>query len=214
MERITRDKAVEWSLSSIVGNIVWIGVSTCAMCIVGSLTGSFQVVFDFASSNAEPAAVWSASLLFIGAVIGALTGTRIALNRVRREKDEALSVKQDEIDGLNERLADALSGKELLDAYEKARLNARGCFRSFTYDEMMVISSIVDTGAIYADPHRPVIAGLNAKGVLGLVPNTAEMDGKLVFDLDSKIRAMIAAHYGIFEEVFEEKKKRIEEREM
>ena len=133
MDKTPREKAVEWSLSSIVGNFVWIAVSTLLAGLIGSLTGSFQAVSDFASANAPAAAVWSLSFLAVGTVIGALTGARIAIKRARRKSDEAIAAKDAEI-------AELKAAKEL-DALVAA-------FRAMPFRAKMLCAGIWQNGGI------------------------------------------------------------------
>ena len=145
MDKATRDKAVEWSLSSIVGNLVWIAVSTFLAGLIGSFTGSFQAVCDFASTNAPSAAAWSLSFLAVGAVAGALTGARIAIKRERRKMDEELAEKQAVIDRLMNR-----------------REYARMTFRGLSYAELEKVREV-------SRAKRTPFMSLSDAAVVGLI---------------------------------------------
>lgn len=84
-------KLADWMVGGVVGNVAWVVLVGAGGAFVGTVTGSFGVVSEFAASHPEEAAVYSALMFVGGALIGAVVGAGVATRRKNKELEEARS---------------------------------------------------------------------------------------------------------------------------
>ena len=132
-------KLREWSLSSIVGNVVWLILTTVIFSLIGYFTNSFDTVMRFAESNACEAVIWSGAFLLIGASIGFVIRHRIAL-----KNDTA---KDRQIKELTEKTAiiDDISNEKERLKKELKKERASGEIEQFSPRQLDLMTRICDT---------------------------------------------------------------------
>ncbi len=81
-------KVVEWSVSSIVGNVAWACVYAFIVWVFNERTGCLAVVSAFASAHGAEFAAWSLSSLLFGVLVGALIRHRVAIRQLAAKDDE------------------------------------------------------------------------------------------------------------------------------
>ncbi len=90
--RKSLEKALDWSLGSVVGNVAWVGLAGLGAWLFNERTGLLASVVEFAGEHAQGFAAWTASAALVGAVVGLLIRHRIALGQLAKKDAEIASL--------------------------------------------------------------------------------------------------------------------------
>lgn len=191
-------KVVEWSVSSIVGNVAWACVYAFIVWVFNERTGCLAVVSSFASAHGTEFAAWSISSLLFGALVGALIRHRVAIRQLAAKDAEIAELRQRPTP---EEIEASQSAQSALDEYDRARREARSAFRSLSARDMEFIIGLYESGARTVGEPDPIIAVLGQQGIV-----RKALDSPLVIDLDPKWRARIDAFRDVFDDVYSGKK--------
>ena len=121
------EKTLDWSLSSVVGNVAWLGLTGLVTWALGERTGLLVTVIEFAGEHAREFAAWTVFAAIIGAAIGVFVRHRIALRQ--------LSAKDARIAGLRKRPTkeDVDELRCQLSAYEDERARMVEAVRNYPF---------------------------------------------------------------------------------
>lgn len=90
--RKSLEKALDWSLGSVVGNVAWVGLAGLSAWLFNERTGLLASVVEFAGEHAQGFAAWTASAALVGAVVGLLIRHRIALGQLAKKDAKIASL--------------------------------------------------------------------------------------------------------------------------
>ena len=121
------ERALDWSLGSVVGNVAWVGLAGLATWLFNERTGLLASVVEFAGEYAQEFAAWTASTALVGAVVGLLIRHRIALGQLAKKNIEISSLETE------------LAGRPM-----QADLNERNTRIASLEEELRSVNSIVN----------------------------------------------------------------------
>ena len=121
------ERALDWSLGSVVGNLVWIGLTGLCAWVFNERTGLLATIIEFAGEHAQEFAAWTASAALVGAVAGLLIRHRIALGQLAKKNIEISSLETE------------LAGRPM-----QADLNERNTRIASLEEELRSVNSIVN----------------------------------------------------------------------
>lgn len=93
--RKTLERALDWSLGSVVGNLVWIGLTGLCAWVFNERTGLLATIIEFAGEHAQEFAAWTASAALVGALVGIFIRHRVALGQLAKKDAEIASLEEE-----------------------------------------------------------------------------------------------------------------------
>ena len=90
-----KSRFVDWSIGSIVGNIVWAAASAVALYLLNERTGCVGIVIDSMRGHEVELAAWTVASFAFGAVVGFVIRHRIAIRQLATKDDEARKAIED-----------------------------------------------------------------------------------------------------------------------
>lgn len=124
--RKTLERALDWSLGSVVGNLVWIGLTGLCAWVFNERTGLLAAVVEFAGRHTPEFAAWTASAVLVGIPVGLFVRHRMALGQLAKKDAEIKSLEtelkarptQDQLESLEAELT------EITDRFDLDRFTA------------------------------------------------------------------------------------------
>ena len=148
---------LDWSVGSIVGNIVWGAVAAIGLFYFNESTGCVYIVLDSMRGHELELAGWTIAFALFGALVGLMVRHRVAIGQLRAKDDE---IAEDSSDDCGVQM---LTGEDALNF-----------IRSLTDNQKSILAEIYDSGgSISADPFDGDLSQLRKYGLVSMPPIVA-----------------------------------------
>ena len=164
--RKSLEKALDWSLGSVVGNVVWVGLAGLSAWLFNERTGLLSSVVEFAGKHVKEFAAWTASAALVGAVVGLLIRHRVALGQLAKKDAKIASL---EGQPQMAKMSGAVAVVKTMAAAASASTSAPGGdpLAALLPAEVELLLRVFDSGTVRLDDSTlPVAKSLADKGAI------------------------------------------------
>lgn len=112
----TGQRFLDWSVGSIVGNIVWGAVAAIGLFYFNESTGCVYIVLDSMRGHELELAGWTIAFALFGALVGLMVRHRVAIGQLKTKDDEIAELEkrptQEDVDDLKAAHAEEIAAKD------------------------------------------------------------------------------------------------------
>lgn len=173
---------LDWSVGSIVGNIVWGAVAAIGLFYFNESTGCVYIVLDSMRGHELELAGWTIAFALFGALVGLMIRHRVAIGQLKAKDDEIAKAVDDATKPLQEQI-DRLMNRENF-----ALMRLRG----LSLKELGIVKRFMtQSGEVHLKVDDASVRKLTDSGMIRINTDTYCPPDLFPFTLDDSLRSLL-----------------------